>query len=188
MPHFMLDIETTGKTTDACILSVAITYFDLTEDVTYKELIDRTCFIKFDVAEQKKMGRKLQKDTLEWWKNQNDVAKKASLIPSKYDVSVEKGLQKLNQYVAKYQDKNSMCWARGTLDQLLLDFLYIDNNMKPAIHYNKYMCVRTFMRLMKESTNNIGYATIPNFDKTQVIKHHPVHDNCYDIFQILYGE
>lgn len=187
MAHFALDLETLGKGTDSIILSIAIVYFELGEHISYEELLKRSLLVKFNVMEQKKMGRKINRDTLEWWSNQPKDAQKASLFPSKNDVTVEKGIRLLDEYVEKHGSKENMSWARGSLDQLLLDSLYTAINKKPSLKYNQYMDIRTFNRLMKESTDAFGYTSIPNFDMSKVVKHHPVHDIALDVMGILYG-
>jgi len=188
MKMFTLDLETLGKGTDSIILSAAIVHFDLTETVTYQELLDRTLLVKFDVMEQKKMGRKINNDTLEWWKSKPKDVQKASLFPSKNDVSVIKGLTMIDDYVTEHgEPKKNICWTRGSLDQLLLDSLYTQVQKKPSLNYGQYMDLRTFFRLMKGSTDAYAYVDIPDFDKTQVKKHDPVHDVSYDVMGILFG-
>jgi hypothetical protein len=54
----------------------------------YEELIDKVATIKFDVNDQvKNYNRKIENDTLEWWKNQSEEAQK-QLRPSSEDVSI----------------------------------------------------------------------------------------------------
>jgi len=188
MKMFTLDIETLGKGTDSIILSAALVHFDLNEIVSYQELLDRALLVKFDVMEQKKIGRKVNEDTLDWWKTMPKDVQKASLFPSKNDLSMVEGLTMLDEYVDTHgEPKKNICWTRGSLDQLLLDSLYTQVQRKPSLNYGQFMDLRTFFRLMKESTNSYAYVDIPDFDMSQVKKHDPVHDIAYDVFQVLYG-
>lgn len=186
--HFIFDLETLGKSTESIVLSAAIVHFDLTEKVSYQELLDRTLLVKFSVAEQRQMGRNINKGTVQWWSEQSKTAQQKSFIPSKNDLTVREGLCYITEYVDTHGDKGSLCWTRGNFDQLITESLFMSVDMKPAIHFNKYMDIRTALRLMKESTNSTGYCTVPDFDDSIVDKHDPIHDVCYDVYQILYGD
>lgn len=85
-----MDTETLGRYDDAVVLSVAATIADLTKSYTFDELVaDRTFFIKLNVKEQAEAGRKVEKGTLEWWKDTSkwnsptEEARKVSLYPAK---------------------------------------------------------------------------------------------------------
>lgn len=192
MKNFCYDIETLDKESTAIVLSAAIVYFDLTEQVDYDTLLDRTKYIKFKVSTQKAMGRTVSKSTLDWWFQQDDDIRRSIVLPSPIDVCPKEGIEELIYYVQNHGDDDSMMWTRGNLDQLvtesLCNSLGYPKGADHIIHYNRWMDIRTFIRLTKDTADRRGYCTIPDFDsKTRVKKHDPIHDVCYDVLQIIHG-
>lgn len=181
---YIFDIETLGKESTTVILSAAIVYVDFSGDFTYEELIDNSIFVKFKVNEQLKAGRTYDKDTINWWESRPDDVKKKSITPNDSDVSVIDGLKTLRDYYSK--NKSDMIWIRGSLDSLAIDSLASSFKVDPIAPWWNYRDVRTAIDLLKE-TSKRSYCDIPNFDKSKVIKHDPVHDICYDAFMMKYG-
>jgi len=187
---FMFDIETGGIESTSVVLSAAIIHFTLQEDFTYQDLLDRACFVKFDAAEQiKKYKRVTDKGTLEWWEKQGKHARELSLIPGPIDYDVEEGMVKLRGYYKNtpVADNNRTIWVRGSLDQLAIDSLTRAAGCGDLGHYTAYRDVRTAIDLLCETASN-GYCDVPGFDKSQVIKHDPIHDCAYDIMMMRYGK
>lgn len=92
------DIETLGKTPDCVVVSAAFLVFDFNEDKTFQQYVDEACYVKFNVSAQKKAGRVVDQDTLNWWKRQDDVVRR-ELMPSENDVSIEEGTAEILQYL-----------------------------------------------------------------------------------------
>lgn len=184
---FALDIETLNKRENSVVLSLAVLHFDETVQYTYQELLDRTCFVKFNLKEQvEKYHRTTDKETIEWWKKQCDFAKQKSLIPSRIDVSLVDGLNTAKEYVKKYSKGEEIVWTRGSLDQFALDSICDDVKSDYLFNYSQYRDFRTAIDLLKE-TSKRGYCNVPNFNREQVIKHDPVHDVAYDAMMLMYG-
>jgi hypothetical protein len=171
------------------VLSAALVYFDQTQTYTYQQLIENSCFVKFNAKEQvEQYKRKVEKSTLDWWKEQEKEVQQISMFPSKNDVSAEKGIKILKEYIRdNTKEKNEICWIRGTLDQCCMDSLCKDLKVPFLFNYYQFRDVRTALDLIKETTKK-GYCKIPNFDYKQVRKHNPVDDVCLDAFMLLYGE
>lgn len=77
------DNETLGRWHDAIVLSTAFTHGDLRKKYSIEELVEeRTFFQKFDVLEQKRLGRGTCQTTLDWWKSDkvSIEAKRTSLL------------------------------------------------------------------------------------------------------------
>lgn len=111
------DIETLGTRSDAVVVSAAFLAFDFNERKTFDEYVNEAFYIKFDIAEQKKAGRKIDPDTLAWWKKQDDVVRK-ELMPSANDVSMAEGSNLIIQYliskgIDKNVEKNTLRFCRG---------------------------------------------------------------------------
>lgn len=184
---FVVDLETMGLESNTIVLSAAVVYFSLDEDVEYSDLLKRACFVKFNAKEQAANKRTVTKSTLEWWKEQAAEVQEFSIKPQRTDLSMVDGLLTLKKYIDKHSDKNSWYWTRGAFDQMVLESLCRTAQVDPLYRYNMNMCIRTAIRCLKETSDPRGYCTIPSFDKDLVAKHNPIHDVCYDALQLIKG-
>lgn len=185
---FMFDVETLGVDSDSIILSAAIVHF--TGHETMQELIDTGLMVKFDFAEQKAMGRTKDADTVAWWNNQGEFQKKASLYPSKRDVSAEDGIKMLRNYVKDNDPEGKQyIWARGNLDQIVIESLARQLGVDSIAGYQMYRDVRTFITLMKDTEKN-GYCEVPEgmIPEGALVKHEPLHDCVLDIMMMVHGK
>jgi len=186
------DVETLGLESNAVVLSVGAIAFDLSDkerdaDLTvnekYQKYLTNSCFVKFNTDNQVTVGRKVEKDALEWWKKQAEIPIKRSLRRTDTDLPVRTGLEQLTQYC----NGHKTFWQRGSLDQMIIDNLCRQFNIPLLCNYWDWMDFRTALALTKETAAR-GYCVIPEFDEYQVIKHDPVHDAAFDIIMLLYGE
>lgn len=111
------DIETLGTRSKAVVVSAAFLVFDFNEQKTFDEYVQDAFYVKFSIAEQKKAGRVIDPDTLDWWKKQDDVVRK-ELMPSDKDVSMLEGSRQIIAYLAskgvdKNVEKNTLRFCRG---------------------------------------------------------------------------
>lgn len=185
---FMFDAETLGTESTTVILSAAIVYFD--ENSTYQTLLDDSCFVKLNAKDQiKRLGRTVTKDTLDWWSKQHSYVKGISFDPSSDDLLAEDSIEIIRGYINKFPNpKRQVIWARGTLDQSSIDSLARKLNVECIMPFYMWRDVRTAVDVLYGSKN--GYCEIvhPDFKKTDVIKHSPVHDCALDVMQLLYGK
>jgi hypothetical protein len=186
---FIFDIESLGVESNAVILSAAIIHFDPEKRPIYQDLLGDACFVKFNVQEQTNAGRTISKSTFDWWKEQHRYVKEVSLHPSRDDVSMKTGIKTLHDYMAKFPnaDKQTM-WARGSLDQLVIDSLCVQVGMQEITGYHMWRDVRTAVDLLYGTTNGYVEVDHPLFKRHEVIKHHPVHDCALDAMQLMYGK
>lgn len=188
---FVFDVETLGKKSDAIILSMALTPFDLSQKPSYQELLDATFFVKLDATYQRKqLKRTITPSSLEWWGKQCDMVKHKSFTPSPEDVTPEVGYEMMREFASKFPDyDSSIVWARGNLDQLVIDDLEESLAIKPIFNYNKWRDVRTAVDILYGSKNGYPKVNYPGFNKdAHVYKHDPVHDCAYDAMMLMYGE
>lgn len=187
---FLLDVETLSKSSEAVILSLACIQFEPGQNYTYEQLLDSAFFVKFNAADQmKRLERKAEKSTMDWWAKQCDFVRQLSFVPSDEDVTVEEGYEAFRKWVKTFTPDQQKEWVfiRGSLDQLVLDSLEMQLNVQPVFPYSQYRDVRTAIDFLYETKN--GYVSVPNFDsQSKVYKHCPRHDCAYDIMQLLYGE
>lgn len=186
---FMFDVETLGVESNAVVLSAALLYFDPMQKPSYQDLLDNACFVKFNAKEQMDAGRTVSKSTLEWWKTQHDYVKSVSLTPSKDDITVEAGMNQFYEYLDRY-DKNreNTMWARGSLDQLVIDSLAVKFGLQELTGYSRWRDVRTAVDIFTGSKDGYCFVNHEGFERHQVIKHHPVHDCAYDAMMLMYGK
>jgi hypothetical protein len=186
---FIFDVETLGVESNAVVLSAALIHFDPEKRPTYQDLLDNACFVKFNAKEQLDAGRTVSKSTLSWWKEQHEYVKQVSLEPSHDDMTVNNGLLKFYKYMGQYPDafKQTM-WARGSLDQLVIDSLAVKFGLEEITGYNMWRDVRTAVDILYGTTNGYVEVEHPLFQRHNVIKHHPVHDCALDAMQLMYGK
>lgn len=184
---FIFDVETLGKQSGSVILSMACIYFDANKRPGWNELVDSAFFVKFDVEDQiKRLGRTTGRSTMEWWSKQCDHVRKQSFIPSKSDIKFEEGYEAMRLWARSKNDDKCWVWARGNLDQLVMDDIEEQIGLTPIFPYARWRDVRTAVDFMYGTAN--GYCKVQDFDeKAFVIKHDPIHDCALDAMMLMYG-
>lgn len=184
---FMFDIETLGKKSDAVILSIGCIYFDPDVKYSYADLVNQAFFVKFDAKDQmKRLHRSVNKSTIDWWAKQCDIVRRKSFTPHETDMKFEHGYDQFRAWANFKNDSKCAVWARGTLDQLVLDDIQEQIGLEPIFHYARWRDVRTAIDLLYNTQN--GYCKVKDFDsQAHVYKHDPVHDCAFDVMQLLYG-
>ena len=129
MRSLIYDFETLGQDPEEnVVLSLATLEFDeskfLTDDrkdiAVYEDYLGQTNYIKFDVREQiEKYNRRVNPDTLEWWRNQGAEAQLV-LKPRKDDSSIS---ELHNWLITNHGNPSEIdrVWTRGnTFDPIFL--------------------------------------------------------------------
>lgn len=187
---FVFDVETLGVESNAVVLSAALVHFDPEQKPDYQTMLDGACFVKFKAKDQiERLKRTVDIGTLEWWKNQHEYTRRVSFDPSGDDLTAEDGITVLHNYMNKFPNANKQTmWARGSLDQLVIDSLAVKVGMQQITGYNMWRDVRTAVDIMYGTTNGYVEVEHPTFRRHEVIKHHPVHDCALDAMQLMYGK
>ena len=187
---FIFDVETLGVESNAVILSVALIHFDTDKRPTYQDLLDNACFVKLNSMDQiKRLNRSVDMGTLEWWQNQHEYVRSVSFDKNSTDIIAEDAITILHNYMNKFPNaQQQTMWARGSLDQMVIDSLAKKLAMQPITDYNMWRDVRTAVDLLTGSTNGYCEVDHPLFERAQVIKHHPVHDCALDAMMLMYGK
>jgi len=195
---FMFDIETLGTESTSIVLSAAITRFDFADTIIgptedemrseYNRYVMTSKVVKFDIEEQRMLGRVNTQDTIDWWTKQSSMAKEASFIPQEGDLSIKEGIDLLRSYINAHGGNNQIIWARGSLDQMVIDSLCRSIGEQPLFFYNMWRDVRTAIDILGKDAKN-GYAKTVNFNPDlHVIRHIPQNDCAADILMMLYHE
>lgn len=186
---WMFDIETLSTDQDAVVLSAALTWFNPEEKPSFEKLIEDTCFVKFDVMEQARAGRKISKSTLAWWEKMHPAVKEFSYVPKGSDRSVEEGFYIFKEYIkSKPSNDQTTVWARGNMDEFVIDHLAKTNKIYPLFEYHQWRDVRTAVDILTGSNNGYCRVNYEGFNSHNVVKHNPIHDCCYDVMMLLYGD
>jgi hypothetical protein len=186
----MFDVETLGVESTSVILSLSCIHFRSENKPTYQQLKQDAFFVKFDAKDQaERFNRKIEKGAIKWWEKQCLFAKQKSLLPSSDDYKLEDGMQLFHDWVKTKNDEKSWVWARGNLDQLILQSCERDAKLEPIFDYNRWRDVRTALDLLYNTAN--GYCDVDHPDflyDRDVIKHDPVDDCALDIMMLIYGK
>lgn len=188
MKHIVLDIETLGIFDNSVVLSIGGVVFDPETEFEFLDLTeDNSFFVKLKAKDQKeRLNRTVTPSTIEWWKSQNDEAKKV-LLPSDKDVDAETAIDQLNEFVkeeCEYDPKNSVIWVRGSLDFPVLHSLALSCGKELCFGYNRIRDVRTAIDILYNSNN--GYTDMSK-PCVGFIAHDPVHDCARDAMLLTYG-
>ena len=186
---FIFDVETLGKRSNSVILSMACIYFDPDAKPTPQELREGAFFAKFDVRDQhKRLGREMGQSTMDWWAKQCDNVKKASFIPHEIDCRFEDGYEAMRQWVKEKNDDKCWVWARGNLDQLVMDDIEEQIGLTPIFPYSRWRDVRTAIDFLYNTTNGYVDVDYPGFDsRNDISKHNPIDDCILDAMMLMYG-
>lgn len=181
------DFETLSQ--DQCkgvVTSFAMLCFSekrYTEDpYTYDELLNMCKYIKFDVEEQVKFyGRKVSKETIQWWSEQGEEAKK-QIRPSKNDVSIDQ----LYEFISKNCDASKIkkSFTRGnTFDPIFLDFLMKDTSSPSPFHWRTVRDTRSTIEGMSFGMD-LDNGFMPGDLVSKFVKHDPRHDIAMDVMRM----
>ena len=192
---FIFDVETLGKESNSVILSMAAIYFNPDDTPSHTQLRESAFFCKFDVNDQiKRLDRKVGKTTIDWWAKQCENVRVKSFKPnSEYDVPFEQGYEAMRQWANTKNDSKCWVWARGNLDQLVLDSMEEQLKLEPIWPFSRWRDIRTAIDFLYGTTT--GYievdtpAWVEAFDsKLHITKHNPVDDCVFDAMQLMYGK
>lgn len=189
LQHIMLDTETLGTREGAVVLSVGAVAFSLLENQPndYNDLVLNGFYVKFSVQDQvKNYGRRIDDDTLNWWKSQGEEAQKV-LKPSQHDASMVDGLNSFNDWIKQlpgYKYKTSYVWSRGTyFDFPKLESMYDQAGIKPGYNGWKIRDVRTYIDVL--TGDDWGRYDPRGGVPAEFIPHHALHDAAMDSYRMV---
>lgn len=140
MKHVMLDLETLGTTADAVILSIAAVRFDLDSDA----IDDRAFYTSVDIDSNLAQGRRIQEDTLLWWMQQSEEARRVFFEPK---LTLSAALQDLRDWFGPDADHTHV-WSNGAdFDLPMLAHAFWHNQLQCPWRFWMSRCVRTYRAL-----------------------------------------
>lgn len=183
--HIIIDFETLGINPDSAVLSFACVPFTFEEPKTFAEYVESGFYVKFDIPHQMKLGRKIDQNTVNWWKKQGADAKKI-LFPSDYDYLLLDGMNSFIRFVRSsgYNKKKSYAWSRGQdFDFPILESILEQVNLDSPFNNWKYRDIRTYIDVLSGSDD--GQYTLKTGTPEGFVKHDCLHDCAYDACKMV---
>ena len=190
---FVFDVETLGKQSHSVILSMACIYFNPDDKPSHTDLRESAFFAKLDAADQmQRLKRAAGKSTIEWWSKQCENVKVKSFKPSHIDEKFEDAYERVREWAKSKNDGKCWVWARGNLDQLVMDDIEEQLGIEPIFRYERWRDVRTAVDFLYGTTNGYTKIEVPPwvepFDPSlHITKHNPIDDCIFDAMMLMYG-
>ena len=153
-----------------------------TKPYTFEELVSSCKYIKFSVVDQvENFGRKVSKDTVQWWSEQGEEAKK-QIAPSDQDVSISEFYKWITSNVECGKIKKS--YTRGnTFDPMFLQSLMKQTGNPEPFHWRTVRDTRSTIEGMSFGMN-LDNGFMPGALEDKFIKHNPCHDIALDVMRM----
>ena len=184
MKHLIIDVETMGVAENSVILQISCALHDTAnKDKMFEKLQFRNWKLK--AKPQTEFGRKVDADTLKWWKDQPHEVQVKSLIPSKDDIDPEVACQEFEDWLKAegFNKKSDIIWQRGSKDQDWITSLMLDCGWIPftlPINFGRVRDIRTCVDVLGWSEKLNGYPDNVDELRTQV-PGYKQHDALSDI-------
>ena len=181
------DFETLGQDPQkSVVLSFAMLTFSerhyINDSYSFEELIAKTKYIKFDVEDQiTNYHRKINKETIDWWMEQGEEAKK-QIKPSSND----RKISELHGFIKESLDgaKIKKSFTRGnTFDPIFLQYLMVHTGHPEPFHWRGVRDTRSMIEGMSFGMK-LNNDFMPSEIENQFIKHDPRHDIAMDVMRM----
>lgn len=189
MKHLVIDCETLATHQDAVILQITAALHDTVNKDTLLDSLKIKNY-KLNAKVQHEFGRKVDPDTIKWWREQHIEVQKQSFIPLPSDEDPEVALTDFEEWLKeegfdKYKD---FIWQRGSMDTDWLISLFQSCgwvwNQVP-LKYHRVRDIRTLVDVLGMSEKLNGYPTNSEELRAQ-IPNYRQHDALSDVkFEVL---
>lgn len=142
MKRAMIDFETLGTGTAACVIQMGAVYFMPGDTgATFKCNVD-----PYDAV---KNGAVMDTSTVMWWMAQSDEARKS--VTSGERLPERKAFEALNEFLSRADE----VWSHATFDFVILTEALKRLGLKPAFHYRAARDIRTLVALSSVDTKKL---------------------------------
>jgi len=179
------DFETLSQDQiNGVVTCLAVLKFDESRFVdkayTFKELVNSAKVMKFSVEEQvKTYERKIDKSTLDWWKEQGSDAQKW-IKPSDDDRALEELYDFFMEAAGGHATK---FYTRGnTFDPILLESIMKQIHKPMPYHWWEVRDTRSLIEGLSWGSKLENKFIPPDCD--ELVKHNPTHDIALDVMRI----
>ena len=139
MKDVMIDLETFGNGPNKVICQIGAVYFDRTTGE-----LGQTFEVNVDARSSQAFGGVIDADTVYWWLQQSDEARK-SLLENK--ISLREALESLNLFLVNAD----RIWSHATFDFVTIMDAFRAVSLKPCFSHKAGMDLRTLTYLAKIS-------------------------------------
>ena len=113
---------------------------------------------------------------------------KVSFVPNEIDCVFEDGYEAMRKWAESKNDPKCWVFARGNLDQLVLDDIEEQCGLTPIWFFNRWRDVRTAVDFLYNTQDGYCDVDYPGFDgRNDITKHNPIDDCLLDAMMLLYG-
>ena len=133
--HIMVDLETLGKAPGSAIIQIGACKFTPEKGIIgeYERSIDMKSSIDH--------GFKVEGDTIAWWFDQGDAARKSVVTKT---FPVRKAIEEFSKFVGDHQN---ILWTHKDFDLSILKEAYRMVNMPFPVHYRNMCDLRTLDKI-----------------------------------------
>lgn len=133
MKHVMLDFETLGTGSNACVIQIGACYFDAGTGE-----VGSTFYVNVDPTTAVKGGAEMDASTVYWWLGQSDAAR-ASILDKSNVAEERTAFEHLNDFLSKAE----FIWSHATFDFVILTNTLKRLGIKPSFSYRAGLDIRT---------------------------------------------
>lgn len=145
----------------------------------FMELVNMAQEMKFDVADQvENYSRKIDKDTLQWWSEQDEEAR----IVLKPSPGLDRPLDNIKEFVYDMKD-SAQVFSRGDFDPLFLDYILQDVGGIMPFPFWSWRDTRSYIEGLSFGSN-LKNNFIPDEVSEDFVAHNARHDVALDIYRI----
>lgn len=152
----MIDLETLGTKPQSPIISIGAVFFDIE-----RGMLGNTFYMALKIKDQLEKGRKIDADTLQWWFEQSDAAKKVFHEKAQPTATV---LNTFTQWVKTNKGTSKVYpWGNGsTFDISLMEDIFNQYEIGCPWGFNTIMDLRTFRRFIAKGAPVYNGGTAHN--------------------------
>lgn len=145
--HISIDIETMSSQSDAAVLSVGMCTFTAEGGIEHRVEFHAT------LDAMQKAGRHINANTVMWWMQQSDEARKL-LVSDRARTDIGEFCEKIGNWIEpsgkRTKGRGIGMWAKGpNFDIAVMRSLFESQGMRFPIHYGREYCVRTALAFAK---------------------------------------
>ncbi len=143
MVDLMVDLETMGNQFDACIVQIGACFFD-----PRNGLIGGKYYTNVDLQSCIDVGLSVSGDTVYWWLQQNEQARKSITTGKK--IPIEKAMKQF----AKFAKDAKRVWSHSGFDFAIIQTAFQKTKIKSPFHYRAPKDLRTLTYLADIDTKD----------------------------------
>jgi hypothetical protein len=189
MKHLLIDVETLGIHEDSVLLQfTALMYKGKGGEDSIEEFLGNCDILdlKLAVDDQVRKGRKIDKDTVRWWKDQPSAVQKLVFVPDpKRDLPLDEAMTRFESWLKdnSFSKKQDTIWQRGDRDTSWLSSAFMTAGWiheQLPLGWFRVRDLRTAVDVMGASSKLNGYPD--NKEELQsLIPDYKQHDSRSDI-------